>query len=157
MSTTCAIRLQQNGVLCRGTICSSCKFVPKSILFTHSEVRTFPRRTQQMAINRDNNMLAIGWIDNKAAHFISMADSTKVVSVQWHIGRNTMKVSAPIAVKKYNKFMSGIDQHDRLQSTFSICKKHKFKKYYVKLFLFLLDVAITNAWIYYKLTNKEIG
>jgi hypothetical protein len=102
-------------------------------------------------------MLAIGWIDNKAVHFISTADSTKVVSVNRRIGRDKMEVSAPIAVKKYNKFMGGVDRHDRLRSTFSLCKKHKFKKYYVKLFLFLLDVAVTNAWIYYKLTNKEHG
>ncbi len=90
MSTTCAIRLRQSGVLCRGTIRSSRKFVPKSILFSRSEVRTLPRGTQRIAVNRDNNMLAIGWIDNKAVHFISTADSTKVVSVNQRIRRDKM-------------------------------------------------------------------
>jgi hypothetical protein len=34
VSTTCAIRLRQKGVFCRGTIHLSRKFVPKSILFS---------------------------------------------------------------------------------------------------------------------------
>jgi hypothetical protein len=28
--------------------------------------------------------------------------------------------------------------------------------YYVKLLLFLLDVGLTNSWVYYKLCNKEL-
>jgi hypothetical protein len=27
--------------------------------------------------------------------------------------------------------MGGVDRHDRLRSTFSLGKKHKFKKYYI--------------------------
>ena len=46
MSTTCAMKLRVNGVFCRGTIRSSRKFVPKSILFTPAEVRQLPRGTQ---------------------------------------------------------------------------------------------------------------
>jgi hypothetical protein len=101
-------------------------------------------------------MLAVGWIDNRPVHFISTADSTKITTVSRRVGKEKMEVNAPLAIKNYNKFMGGIDRHDRLRSTFSICKKHKFKKYYVKLFLFLLDVTITNSWIYYKLSNPEM-
>jgi hypothetical protein len=57
-------------------------------------------------------------------------------------------------MKNYN-IMGGVDRHDRLRSSFSLCKTHKFHKYYVKLFLFLLDVGLTNAWIYYKIANPE--
>jgi hypothetical protein len=156
MSTTCALRLQQNGVLCRGTIRSSRKFVPKSILFTCADIKKLPRGSQRVADNRDRTMIAIGWIDIKPVHFISIADSTAVVTVMRRVGREKVEVSAPIAIRNYNKFMGGVDIHDRLHSTFSICKKHKFKKYYVKLFLFLLDVGITNAWIYYKLSRPEM-
>jgi hypothetical protein len=51
--------------------------------------------------------------------------------------------------------MGGVDCHDRLCSTFSLCKCHGFKKYYVKLFLFLVGIALTNAWVYYKMSNEE--
>ncbi len=155
MSTTCALKLKENGVFCRGTIRSTRRLLPKSILFTPSEVRQLPRGTQICVVNEENEMLAVGWIDNKAVHFISMVDSTETDVVLRKVGNKKVEVSAPIAIKNYNKFMGGVDRHDRLRSSFSICKAHKFRKYYVKLFLFLLDVGLTNAWIYYKICHPE--
>ncbi len=66
-----------------------------------------------------------------------------------------ISISAPEVVSNYNKFMGGVDKHDKLRSTFALGKFHKFKKYYVKLMLFLMDIALTNSWIYYKLVNAE--
>lgn len=96
----------------------------------------------------------MGWIDNKSAHFVSTVDSTETVTVQWRVGDNKVDVAAPIAISNYNRYMGGLDRHDRLRSTFSLCKKHKFKKYYVKLLLFIMDVGLMNSWIYYKLCNE---
>jgi hypothetical protein len=48
-----------------------------------------------------------------------------------------------------------VDKHDKLRSTVALGKHHKFKKYYVKLMLFLMDIAMTNSWIYYKLVNPD--
>jgi hypothetical protein len=101
-------------------------------------------------------MMAIGWLDNKPVHFISTADTTEIVEVQRKMGSDKISVSAPMAVANYNKYMGGVDHHDRLRSTFSLCKRLKFKKYYVKLLLFLLDVGLTNSWVYYKLCNEEM-
>ena len=64
-----------------------------------------------------------------------------------------MQLSAPAVVKNYNMYMGGVDRHDKLRSTFSLGKHHKFKKYYVKLMLFIMDIALMNSWIYYKLTK----
>jgi hypothetical protein len=30
------------------------------------------------------------------------------------------------------------------------------KKYYVKLLLFLVDITLTNSWLYYKLVHEDI-
>jgi hypothetical protein len=124
MSTTCAMKLQKKGVYCRGTIRSSRKFIPKSIL-------------------------------NKAVHFVSTADTTDTITVQRRVGGTKVDVPAPIAISNYNKYMGGVDRHDRLRSAFSLCKKHKFKKYYVKLLLFIIDIGLTNSWIYYKMCNEQ--
>jgi hypothetical protein len=51
--------------------------------------------------------------------------------------------------------MGGVDQHNHLCSSFSLGKVHEFQKYYGKLLLFVMDVALTNAWVYYSLTNPE--
>ena len=155
MSPSCAIRLRDHGVFCRGTIRTARKFVPRSILFSASELRTLPRGTHRIAVDHDHHMMAVGWVDNKAVHFVSTADTTDIVTVQRKVGNGKVDVIAPVAVANYNKFMGGVDRHDRLRSSFSLCKAHHFKKYYVKLMLFLMDIGLTNAWIYYKKCNEE--
>jgi hypothetical protein len=100
-------------------------------------------------------MLAIGWLDNKPVHFVSTADTTDIVTVKRKSGASQIAVSAPMAVANYNKFMGGVDRHDRLRSTFSLCKRHKFKKYYVKLLLFIIDIGMMNAWVYYKMCHED--
>jgi hypothetical protein len=154
-SATFAVKLRAKGVLCHGTIQSSRKLVPKSILFTTNEVRQLPGGTQQCVVNEEHQMLAVGWIDNKAVHFISTADTTETVVVTRRVNKKKIEFNAPVAIKNYNQFMGGVDRHDRLRSSFSLCKAHKFWKYYVKLFLFMLDIGMTNAWIYYKICNAE--
>jgi len=155
MSTTCALHLKNNGVYCRGTICSNQKFVPKSTLFMASEARSLPCESIRYAVNPTHNLISVGWLDNKAVNFISTADTTAVKAVKCRITNDKVEVAALEIVVNYNKYMGVMDQHDRLQSSFSLSKAHKFKKYYVKLLLFLMDVALTNAWVYYSLANPD--
>ncbi len=82
MSPSCAIRLRDHGVFCRGTIWTAYKFVPRSILFSSSDIRTLPRGTHCIAVHYDHHLMAVGWVDNKAVHFVSTADTTDIVTVQ---------------------------------------------------------------------------
>jgi len=120
MSTTCAIKLREKGVFCRGTIRSNRKFVPKSIFFTPTEARTLPRGTHRIAVNNEHQIVAVGWLDNKPVHFISTSDTSEIVEVKRRSGRESLHVSAPVVVHNYNKYMGGVDCHDRLRSTFSL-------------------------------------
>jgi hypothetical protein len=153
MSTTAAIHLKEKGILCRGTIRTNRKFVPKSVLFMAKECRSNERGTSRIAVNAEHSLVAIGWLDNKAVNFISTADTTDVVSVERRIKNEKVQLSAPAVIKNYNMYMGGVDRHDKLCSTFSLGKHHKFKKYFVKFMLFIINIALTNSWIYYKLTN----
>jgi hypothetical protein len=103
------MKLRANGVLCHGTIRLSRKFVPKSILFTPTEVRLLPRGTQHCVVNKEHQMLAIRWIDNKAVHFILTVDTTDTVTVTRRVGNKKVDVPAPVAIKNYNQFMGGVD------------------------------------------------
>ena len=40
-------------------------------------------------------------------------------------------------------------------NTFALENRHKFWKYYLKLLLFLMDFAMINTWIYFKMANSE--
>jgi hypothetical protein len=115
MSTTCAIKLWENGVFCRGTVRSTRKYVPKGIQFNSSESRTMARGTHRMAVNEEHQMIAIGWVDSKAVYFVSTADTTEITTVQRRIGSNKVEVWAPMAIANYNKLaltvMTDYDQH----------------------------------------------
>jgi hypothetical protein len=76
-----ALKLKDNGVFCSGTIRSSRKFVLKSILFTSSEVKQLPRGTKRCVVNETHNILAVGWIGNKAVRFISTTDTTDTSTI----------------------------------------------------------------------------
>jgi hypothetical protein len=82
MSTTAAIHLKQKGILCRGTIRTNRKFAPKSVLFNSRESKSLSRGTSRVAVNVENSLVAVGWLDNKAVNFISTVDSTEIVSVE---------------------------------------------------------------------------
>jgi hypothetical protein len=71
MTTNLAIQLLQQKVYCRGTIRSNRRLLPKSVLFNKNEVRSLPRGTTRMAVNREHHLQAIGWIDNTAVCFLS--------------------------------------------------------------------------------------
>jgi hypothetical protein len=107
MSTTCALHLKNNGVYCRGTIQSNRKFVPKSTLFTPAEARSLPRGTIRYAVNPTHNIIAAGWLDNKAVNFISTADTTAVKTVKQRVTDSKVEVAAPEIVANYNKYMGG--------------------------------------------------
>ncbi len=103
MSTTCALHLKNNGVYCRGTICSNQKFVPKSTLFTPAEARSLPRGTIRYAVNPTHTLISVGWLDTKAVNFISTADNTAVKMVKCRVTESKVEVAAPEVVANYNK------------------------------------------------------
>jgi hypothetical protein len=65
-------------------------------------------------------------------------------------------VPAPKTVKAYNAYMQGVDHHDQLRANFALTKRHGSKKWYVKMWLALIDIALTNARICYFLVNPEL-
>ena len=67
-----------------------------------------------------------------------------------------MKVQAPVWIKRNNAGMQAVDRHDQLRQTFALASRHGFKKYYIKMLLGLIDMALVkNAYIQYKMVNAE--
>jgi len=62
-----------------------------------------------MAVCQEQQILAVGWFDSKAAYFMSTADTSEVVTVTRRIGSMKVDVWAPLAVSNYNKYMGGED------------------------------------------------
>ena len=58
--------------------------------------------------------------------------------------------SLPEAISLYNKYMRGGDVYNSRHKTYSCSSKSK--KWWMRIYYFLLDTAITNAYILYKET-----
>jgi hypothetical protein len=106
-------------------------------------------------VERSKGMTAFSWLDGNPVHFLTTADGTATTQVPRRVGRQRTNVTAPIAIKKYNHGMQAVDRHDQLRAKFSLSKRHLFKKYYVKLALGLMDMAIVNANIHWNLVNPH--
>ncbi len=52
---------------------------------------------------------------------------TEVVNIMRQIRNLKVLIPAPLTVARYNRFMGGVDKHDKLRSTFSLGKQHKLK------------------------------
>jgi hypothetical protein len=127
----------------------------QAVIFTEAEARKEKRGTSRLAVNKENNLVAIGWIDGNPVHMITTADGTEISQVKRRIQQEQKYQSAPIAVQKYNHGMQAVDRFDQLMSLYSLAKCHAFKKWYLKLTMALLDVAMVNAEIHYFLVNRD--
>jgi len=58
------------------------------------------------------------------------------------------EISGPVAVQEYNNFMGGVDMMDRMIAHYP----HGFKnrKWYLRIFFHLVNMAIVNSWILYR-------
>ena len=73
-------------------------------------------------------------------------------------GGRRLDVSAPNCVVDYQRWMGGVDIHDQLRlQRYSIQLAFVFQKYYKSIFLGLVDVALVNAYIVWKLYAKSQG
>ena len=83
----------------------------------------------------------------KAGIFIdTISDPTKITQV---LRRNKdgsrAVVNCPVAVKSYNAGMGGVDLADAKRKVYSCSRKAK--KWWPRLFYFVLDVCIVNAYV----------
>ena len=130
---------------------------PESVRITNTEANNQSRGLFKKMVDAKNHIAAYGWIDGNPVHFLTTADGTTTTEVKRRIGKKVERIKAPIAIKRYNQNMHAVDRHDQLRDTFSLAKRHGFKKYYCKVAMGLLDMALVNAWLHFKLVHKEWG
>ena len=93
---------------------------------------------------------ASAWMDRKTVMVMSTNcqpdDAGSVLRRQ--LDGSRLPIPCPASIISYNKFMGGVDRGDQLRGYYS-CRT-KSRKFYKYIFTFLLDVAITNAFILMK-------
>jgi hypothetical protein len=122
--------------------------VPECIIYAKTEAEKAGRGALKWALNLLAGIYAFGWSDGNPVHMLSAADdSDQVTTVSRQIGKDKRDVPAPKTVKSYNAYMQGVDRHDQMRATFALTKRHIFKKWYVKIWLALIDIALNNSSI----------
>ena len=56
-----------------------------------------------------------------------------------------ISVKCPLVTKEYTRRMGGVDRFDQLKSTYTVGRRSK--KWWLRIFYFLMDASITNAFI----------
>ena len=123
---------------------------------------TCKRLTQLVQTIRGNSLTvqkgrvtASAWMDRKTVMMMSNCQPNDTGSVlRRQLDRSRLPVPYPASIISYNKFMGGVDRGDQPRGDqprgYYSCrtKNHKFYKYIFTVFL--LDVAMTNAFILIK-------
>ena len=150
-----AVALGRRDVFMRGTCRTNRLGFPAAVRFTNTEATNQGRGRMKRVVDVRNNLVAYGWVDGNPVHFLTSADGSNTSEVTRRIGKKKEKIKAPIGIKNYNKYMHAVDRHDQLRETFSLSKRHGFKKYYLKVAMGLLDMASVNAWLHYRLVHQD--
>ena len=130
--------------------------LPKAIVYTKAEARNNPRGQIKVAVEKDTGLVAFGWLDGNPVHFLTTADGTDLSSVVRRVKDRQRRIKAPSAIRKYNHGMQAVDRFDQLVSLYAMAKRHSFKKYYNKLTMALVDIALVNAEIHFFLANPDL-
>ncbi|XP_038131517.1 piggyBac transposable element-derived protein 2-like [Cyprinodon tularosa] len=102
-------------------------------------------------------ILVLRWKDNKVVTLLSTDMGVEPLSSVYRFSSESKKkepVSCPAVIKSYNSNMGGIDKSDMLVHLYRTPMKSK--RWYMRLFAYTIDLAISNAWLMYRRDCKEL-
>jgi hypothetical protein len=94
--------------------------------------------------------MALIWLDKKCVHVLSRYHENNTTIVQ----ERQTQVEKPTFFHEYNDTMGGVDRADQLIAPYYISRQ-RLRKYYKKIFVVLLDLAILNSYQLYKIQTQE--
>ncbi|XP_050704963.1 piggyBac transposable element-derived protein 3-like [Eriocheir sinensis] len=105
-----------------------------------------------------NGVLAMCRKDNKPVTILSSDAGVLPLSKAKRWDKESKKkvdIPCPAVIKEYNGKMGGIDKSDMLTHLYK--SPMKARRYYLRLFGYILDLCTTNAWILYKRDSKALS
>ena len=104
-----------------------------------------------MAAFRKKQMI-MKWKDKRDVILVSTFHDDSMENVTTRQG----VIQKPSVVLDYNKNMGGVDRNDGQLQSYKLARE-RLKKYYQKMFRYLLDVVCLNAFIVYKKKGGSIS
>ena len=105
---------------------------------------------------QSDNIVASAWMDRKVVMVMSSGcDPTQETTVlRGQKDGSRRPVPCPTSCAVYNEFMGGVDMGDQLRGYYHM--RMKCRKFYQYVAKFLLDVAITNAFVLYCDAHRDV-
>ncbi len=103
-----------------------------------------------------SNVMALQWMDKKVVTMLTNIHENEMVSKnrRSRFGVDHIEqVDKPVCIDQYNQFMGGVDKSDQLLSYYGF--HHKTIKWSTRASFHLLDLAIVNSYILYKLSEQD--
>lgn len=114
-----------------------------------------PRKS---ALVNDVEVHTVKWMDNSSVNLLStFASAQRMDECNWYDkkAKNMTMISCYAIVKEYHKFMGGVDLMDCLIALYRIYTHSK--KFYHKIFIHFLDVAVVNFWLLHHRQYPDLG
>jgi hypothetical protein len=104
-------------------------------------------------------VIAVRWVDTKDVYFISTAHTGREARapIERRLDRQDAertKLRCPDVAVAYNNRMGAVDRYDALRAMHTV-DVHMKKKYYHKIFWWLLETALINAYIMWNCHHPE--
>lgn len=145
--------LRSLGIFVVGTLRTN--RVPKDIMKKLPDSKLLSRGMSAVVTSSDNISI-VRWIDNNPVHTISTyagALPEDEVSRWDRSKKERVEVARPYSVEQYNMFMGGVDLMDRMIAHYP--HDFKNKRWYLRVFFHLVNMALVNAWYVFKLKNQD--
>jgi hypothetical protein len=142
------IEMEKRGLQCLGTV------LPNRLPYCHfSDDKNMKKQgrgtvEEKHATVDGIRQTALKWYDNKPVHLLSTfvgSEPTSLVKRWDKKQKSRIIVCCPNSVQFYNKFIGGVDLMDSLIALYRT--DIRSKKWYLKIFFHLLDLAVVNSWL----------
>jgi len=142
-----------------GTVRSNRIGLPKAITNTKLFAK-YPQGTLDWRMHKSRMLAAVTWVDKKPVMLLSSIYRPiplpgEECSVKRRVhGTEKWFDTSPIH-KAYSKWMRGVDVADQMRGTYTT--QVRSKKWWHRLFYFLLDTAVVNSYVLYKSMCATLG
>lgn len=149
-----AKELLDMGVNLTGTVMTNRKGLPPQVKPTFTK----KMKKGDLIAFHNTKLSVLSWRDKRVVTILSTVydDSVENVERRTKTAQNVWineTIKKPTMICQYNKYMGGVDVADHYATTYAFGRKTS--KWWRKVFFWLFDVAMNNAFILYKL-NKNL-
>lgn len=100
--------------------------------------------------------VVVQWQDTKTVTLISNYVGREPIGQcrRWdRTKKQYINIDRPHIIEEYNQFRGGVDLSDMLRSMYSFSLK--CKRYYIYIFMYVLNLCVRNAWIYFRRCSQK--